>query len=142
MRGQDMVDGVRLLALTVAGLALAGCTRPAPLGPQPTSQLGPQLSAPQIAAEIVGNTGSGTRTATNATYSMYVAPDGTLQSKVFSRTDSGTWRITGDGLFCVRWQVDFDGQEVCQDVHKAGVAIQLHSPAMLQELTFLPGNRL
>jgi len=126
----------------IAGLALVGCTPPAPLGPQPTFQLGPRLSAPQIADEMVGNTGTGPRTATNALYSMYVARDGTLAARIYSRTDTGTWRITGDGFFCTTLQVDFDGKEVCHDVHKSGVAIQLHSPTALEELTFVPGNRL
>jgi hypothetical protein len=127
---------------TVVSTVLADCAPPAPLGPQPTAQLGPRLSAPQIAAEMVGNTGTGSRTATNAPYQMYVAPDGTLASRIYDRTDSGVWRITGDGFFCATWRVDFDGKEVCHDVHKAGVAVQLHSPTALEVLTFVPGNRL
>jgi hypothetical protein len=133
---------MRTLALMIAGLALASCTPPAPLGPQPTWQLGPRLAAPEIASEMVGNTGTGRRTATNAPYSMYVAPDGTLASKVYTRTDSGTWRITGDGFFCTTWQVDFDGREVCHDVHKVGNTIELHSATALEQLIFAPGNRL
>ena len=130
------------MTLAIAGTVLAGCTPPAPLGPQPTSQLGPRLAAPEIAREIVGNTGTGQRTATNAPYSMYVAPDGSLASKVYSRTDSGRWRITSDGFFCTTWQVDFDGREVCHDVHKVGNTIELHSATALEELIFAPGNRL
>lgn len=133
---------MRTLTLAAAGVVLAGCAPPAPLGPQPTSQLGPRLAAPEIAREIVGNTGTGQRTATNAPYSMYVAPDGSLASKVYTRTDSGTWRITGDGFFCTTWRVDFDGREVCHDVHKVGNTIELHSPTALEELVFAPGNRL
>jgi hypothetical protein len=133
---------MRTRILLLAGLALTACAPPAPLGPQPTFQLGPRLNAPQIAAEMVGNTGTGPRTATNALYSMYVAPDGTLASRIYQRTDTGTWRITGDGFFCTTWQVDFDGKEVCHDVHKVGAVIQLHSPTALEELTFVPGNRL
>ena len=51
--------------ILLAGLALTACAPPAPLGPQPTYPLGQRLEAPQIAAEIVGNTGTGSRTATN-----------------------------------------------------------------------------
>jgi hypothetical protein len=133
---------MRSLALAIAAVVLASCAPPAPLGPQPTSQLGPRLAAPEIASEIVGNTGTGQRTATNAPYSMYVAPDGSLASKVYTRTDSGTWRITADGFFCTIWRVDFDGREVCHDVHKVGNTIELHSPTALEELIFAPGNRL
>jgi len=133
---------MRSLALAIAAVVLASCAPPAPLGPQPTSQLGPRLAAPEIASEIVGNTGTGQRTATNAPYSMYVAPDGSLASKVYTRTDSGTWRIAADGFFCTIWRVDFDGREVCHDVHKVGNTIELHSPTALEELIFAPGNRL
>src|SRR5216684_8326483 len=91
--------------LLLAGLALTACAPPAPLGPQPTYPLGQRLEAPQIAAEIVGNTGTGSRTATNAPYSLYVAPDGTLASRIYQRTDTGVWRITSDGFFCTIWQV-------------------------------------
>jgi hypothetical protein len=133
---------MRTRILLIAGLALTGCAPPAPLGPQPTYTLGLRLAPPQIAAEMVGNTGTGPRTATNAPYSMYVEPDGTLASRIYARTDGGTWRITGDGFFCTTWQIDFDGKEVCHDVDKAGVVVQLHSPTALEELTFAPGNRL
>jgi hypothetical protein len=126
----------------LAGLALASCAPPAPLGPQPTYLLGPRLTAPQIAAEMIGNTGTGPRTATNAQYTMYVAPDGTLASKIYSRSDSGTWRITTDGFFCTTWRVDFDGREVCHDVHKVGAVVQLHSATALENLTFVPGKQI
>src|SRR5258708_38575051 len=109
---------MRTLTLMIAGLALASCRPPAPLGPQPTWQLGPRLAAPEIASEMVGNTGTGQRTATNAPYSMYVAPDGTLASKIYARTDSGTWRITGDGFFCTIWRGRSDGRGGSHDAHK------------------------
>src|SRR5260221_11710157 len=131
-----------IAGVVVAGLAAASCAPPAPLGPQPTAALGPRLSAPQIASEMVGNTGTGERTATNAPYSMYVAPDGTLASKIYARTDSGTWRITGDGFFCTIWRVDFDGRGVWHDVHKGGNTIECHSTTALEELVFAPGNQL
>src|SRR6476646_5948371 len=98
---------MRSLTFAIAAAALASCAPPAPLGPQPTSQLGPRLAAPEIARAIVGNTGTGQRTATNAPYSMYVAPDGSLASKVYTRTDSGTWRITADGFFYRIWHDEF-----------------------------------
>jgi hypothetical protein len=133
---------MRIVAAIVAGVALAGCSPPAPLGPQPTQALGVQLMAPQIRNEIVGNTGTGTRTSTNTTYSMYVAPDGTAIAKLPTRTETGRWRITDDGLFCMQWPIDFNGQEVCQTVHKAGITVQLASRESLEELVFQAGNKL
>src|ERR1700730_6612508 len=116
---------MKMRIFLLAGLGLTACAPPAPLAPHPTFQLGPRLGPPQIAAEMVGNTGTGPSTATNELYSMYVAPDGTLTSRIYQRSDTGTWRITGDGFFCTTWQVDFDGKEVCHDVHKVGAGTQL-----------------
>ena len=133
---------MRMILVMAAGVALAGCTKPAPLGPQPTEALGQQLSAAQIRQEIVGNTGTGHRTSTNSTYSLYVAPDGTLTEKLPTRTENGRWRITDDGLFCMQWPIDMNGQEVCQTVHKAGVTTQFASPSSVEELIFQAGNKL
>ncbi len=133
---------MRIVAVIVAGLALAACSKPAPLGPQPTQRLGDRLTAAQIEDEIVGNTGTGTRTSTSATYSMYVAPDGTLIEKLPTRTETGHWRITNDGHFCMQWPTDFNGHEICQTVHQAGITIQLASPESLEELVFQAGNKL
>src|SRR6185312_459484 len=92
---------MRFLQLMAVGIALVGCEKPAPLGPQPTQRLGEQLNAAQIRQEMVGNTGTGHRTSTNSVYSMYVAPDGTLIEKLPTRTETGRWRITDDGHFCM-----------------------------------------
>jgi hypothetical protein len=135
---------MRMLLFVVVGLALAACSKPAPLGPQPRDvTLGPSLNADQIRGEMVGNTGSGTRTATTSIWSMYVAPDGTLAGKLPVLTDTGTWRISDDGKFCMTWNVDFRGQEVCQSVHRGGtIGLKLASPDTVEELVFAPGNKL
>jgi hypothetical protein len=131
-----------MLPIVVVGLALAACSPPAPLGPQPLSvTLGPALNADQIKSEMVGNTGSGTRTGTTAVWKMYVAPDGSLSGKSPLLTDTGTWRISQDGKFCMTWKVDFHGQEVCQSVHRGGTnGIQLASPDSVEDMVFTPGN--
>jgi hypothetical protein len=129
-----------LIALVVVG----GCAaKPEPLGPQPTAVLGPELSAPQVKSEIVGNTGTGRRTGSNAQLSMYVAPDGKLLVKGIGGTDAGQWRIADDGQWCTSLpNAASRGGEVCQKVHKAGIAIQFASPSSVEEMTFLPGNKL
>lgn len=133
---------MRTILLVAVAVALVGCEKPAPLGPQPTQRLGETLNATQIRQEIVGNTGTGTRTGTNSVYSMYVEPDGTLVEKLPTRTERGRWRITDDGHFCMHWPVDMGGREVCQTVHKAGVTVQLASPESLEELVFQAGDKL
>ncbi len=136
---------MRMLPFVVVGLALAGCAvKPAPLGPQPLSvTLGPTLNAGNIRSEMVGNTGAGTRTGTTSIWSVYVAPDGTLAGKSPLLSDTGTWRISDDGKFCMTWKVDFHGQEVCQSVHRGGSnGIQLASMDSVEDLVFTPGNKL
>jgi hypothetical protein len=134
---------MRLLPVACATLALTACAieKPAPLGPQPVgAKLGPALTSSQIRDELVGNTGTGSRTGTTSRWSMYVGTDGTLVSKSLQPSDSGTWRISDDGKFCMTWKVEFQGEETCQSVHKGGAAVQLASPKSLEELTFLPGK--
>jgi hypothetical protein len=117
---------------------------PAPLGPQPANSdaNGPQLTAAEIRSVMVGNTGLGTRTGTKAEWGMYVAPDDRLLGKGVSGGDTGQWLITEDGRFCMRWRVDWDGQEICQTVHRASpTAIRLTNLNQVEVLTFWPGNR-
>jgi hypothetical protein len=136
---------VRTYPIVAAGVLLAACAiqKPAPLGPQPiAADLGPSLSAAEVRDEVVGNTGSGTRTGTTSKWSMYVAPDGRLASSSLQPPDTGRWRITDDGQFCATWQVTWDGREVCQRVHKQGIVMQFASPTSVEEMTFLPGNKL
>jgi hypothetical protein len=134
---------MKKLTILAAGLLLVACTKPAPLGPQPlATTLGPQLNAQQIRGEIVGNTGTGTRTGTTTKWSVYVAPEGTLAMTSAQPNDSGTYKITDDGHLCMTFKAAFDGREVCQTVHKAGTALQFASPRSVEELTFVPGNKL
>jgi hypothetical protein len=135
---------MKTLPILLSCAVLAGCVagRPAPLGPQPTESSGLPLSPTEVRDEVVGNTGTGKRTSTHAHWNVYVAPDGTLASNSPQAADHGQWRITDDGMFCMRWQIDWDGREVCQIVRKKGAAIELSSPTSLEILTFMPGNRL
>ena len=123
-------------------MALAACSAPAPLGPQPMAQLGPALSADEARSLMVGYTGTGTRTSTGSGWNMYVAPDGTLAATAPHRAEAGRWRFADDGRFCMTWTADWDGKELCQSVHRSGGSIQLSSPASLEILTFMPGKRL
>jgi hypothetical protein len=132
---------MRMLPIVVVGLALAGCAKPAPLGPQPLDvTLGPTMNPGQIRSEMVGNTGTGTRTGTTSYWTMSVAADGTLAGKSVLLADTGTWRISDDGKFCMTWKIDFGGREICQSVHRGGTAIQLASPDSVEEMTFKPGG--
>jgi hypothetical protein len=135
---------MRILPFAAAAvLLLAACSPPAPLGPQPVdTTLGPPLTADQVRQEIVGNTGIGTRTGTKTIWSMYVDPNGTLRVTGAQPEETGSWRIGDDGRFCVKLQRTWNGQELCQSVHKAGAGLVLNSALSREEMTFLPGNKL
>jgi len=87
--------------LCAAVLALGACaTQPAPLGPAiPDEPAGPALSAPDVQALVVGNTGTGTMSGSNATYAMYVMPGGRAELKRPTGIEDGNWQITPDGKF-------------------------------------------
>ncbi len=133
---------MRMVLPILAAAVLASCEAPAPLGPQPTENVGVRLTSDQIRSEIVGNTGAGTRTSTRATISLYVAPDGTLLEQLPTRTETGKWRITDDGFFCQQFPIDLDGKEICFSVHKAGITIEFHSPQVLERLVFQAGKKI
>jgi hypothetical protein len=134
---------IPLIALgSVACAPAAIDPTPRPLGPQPTDALGPALSAPQIQQALAGNTALGSRTGTMSTWGMYVAPDGRLAGRASSLGDSGEWRITPDGRFCMRWRVDWDGEELCQTVHRVNdTTVKLASPTTVQVLSVVRGER-
>jgi hypothetical protein len=133
---------MRMVLPILAAAALASCAPPAPLGPQPTENVGVRLTSDQIRSEVVGNTGSGTRTSTRATISLYVAPDGSLIEVLPTRTETGRWRISDDGFFCQQYPIDFDGKEICFSVHKAGITIEFHSMEVLERLVFQAGKKI
>src|SRR6266700_2110514 len=126
---------MRTFPIVLATLALAACTQPAPLGPQPlTEHVGPQLSAADIQTQLVGNTGVGNSTGTATDFAMYVAPDGRLVANSIAGREVGRWRISGDDRFCTVGAAVTTNGEVCQTVHKAGVGVQLYSPSSGEEL--------
>jgi hypothetical protein len=133
---------MRAIPWILGAVVLAGCAKPAPLGPQPSAFLGPQLSAPDIRDVMVGNTGRGQRTGTNSQFEMYVAPDGTLVSKSLVGVETGSWRISDDGRFCSTAALAVPSGEVCQTVHKAGIGVQLASPTSVEEMVFVPGKAI
>jgi hypothetical protein len=104
--------------------------------------LGPQLGADQVRSEIVGNTGSGTRTGTQTLWQMYVDPNGSLTVAGAQPTATGSWHIADDGQFCAKAPGLWDGQDLCQTVHKTGNTIQFHAPKFLAEMVFVPGKKI
>jgi hypothetical protein len=142
MKGLSPLAILGLAALAAACTPTAVDPTPKPLGPSPVDALGPALNAAQIQQALVGNTGLGSRTGTMASWGMYVSPDGRLAGRGASSTDSGQWRITPDNLFCMRWRVDWDGQEICQTVHRVNdTTVKLASRDTVEVLSLVRGER-
>ena len=109
----------------------------------PTAIAGPpgtKLSADQIRQQLVDHTTSGK--VNGLPYVQYVAPDGTQRIKMQNFSDSGTWRITGDGSLCRTWKASTGGKEECVTVYKQGDTFYSVTPegAVRASYTAVPGN--
>lgn len=101
-----------------------------------------RLLLAEVRDAVVGKTGTGSITGSTIQFAMYVAPDGTLQSRLPAGPDRGQWRMTDDGQLCLRWQTYRAGQEYCHRAYREGAALRLQGDGSAEVLTFQPGNRL
>ena len=131
-----LLSGLPLLLL------LAACNPPAPLTPDIVVPAEPGLSPAEISREIVGNTGMGQMSGTQAVYSMYLAPDGTALAKLPTGMDTGRWRIADDGTWCVRWEKFRGGQEYCQRIYKRGDVYRFVNSGLMEDLRLIPGKAI
>jgi hypothetical protein len=133
-------------ALATASIcAVAACaqTQPAPLGPPVANNLtAPALTAAQVRDLVIGKTGTGPMSGSHVMFTMYVAPDGTAEADLPTGLDPGTWHITDDGQWCVKWQTYLDGQESCQHVYPHGRSYKFVNATAEELLTFTPGRHL
>jgi len=133
---------MKTLFVCAAALALGACAaEPAPLGPSIATSDAPGLSSAAILDVISGNTGVGTMSGSTVTYAMYVAPDGTAQARLPTGTDTGNWRLTSDGQWCVNWKLFRNGEEYCQRVYKDGKGYKFVNASSEELLVFAPGKR-
>jgi len=130
--------------LCAAVLALGACaTQPAPLGPSiPDEPAGPAMSATDVQALVVGNTGTGTMSGSNATFAMYVLPGGKAELRRPTGIEAGNWQITPDGKFCAKWELFRGGEEYCQRVYRNGPVYKFHNLNSVELLTFEAGRQL
>jgi hypothetical protein len=134
---------MRFLVAGVAALALAACVqeKPAPLGPPIVVPAGPGLTPAAIREAVVGNIGTGVMSGSQITYSIYVAPDGTTETRLPTGVDPGAWRLTDDGQFCAKGRLFRNGEEYCQRVYKDGDIYKFVNNNSVELLTFAPGKR-
>jgi hypothetical protein len=123
-------------------LLLAACANepPAPLGPPVQVPTGPGLSADEIRSQLVGKTGSGPISGSNATQLVYFAADGTGVLKIPAGTEQGKWRIAPEGQICETWERYRGGQEYCQRVYRQGDVYQLVNSNSVEVLRFVAGK--
>jgi hypothetical protein len=134
---------MKQLFACVTALGLAACAiQPAPLGPPIVSSPGPSLTAAAIRDAVVGNTGTGTMSGSTIVYSMYVAADGTAQSRLPTGIDEGSWRLTNDDQWCAKWQRFRGGAEYCQRVYKDGDMYKFINSDSVELLSFAAGKRV
>lgn len=130
--------------LCAAVFALGACAvQPEPLGPAiPDEPAGPALSAQDVQALVVGNTGTGTMSGSNATFAMYVMPGGRAELRRPTGIEAGNWQITPDGKFCAKWELFRGGEEYCQRVYRNGPVYKFHNLNSVELLTFQAGRQL
>jgi hypothetical protein len=118
-------------SLIVLGLALAACQ---------TAPKGDKLSAAQVTQALVGNTAVG-RTAAGDDFAVYDGANGTAKIQMVKYNDVGTYRITEDGMWCVKWKA-FAGQESCAVIYRNGDTYQSVLPdgSLVSTYTIVPGN--
>jgi hypothetical protein len=121
--------GILVGAIVLSGAQLA-------LGNPP----GTKLTADQIRQQLVDHTTYGT--ISGRAYVQYVAPDGTQKIKMANFTDSGTYRITSDGVWCRTWKISTGGKEDCVTVYKDGDTYYSVTPdgGIRATYTVQPGN--
>jgi hypothetical protein len=136
---------MKLVLVCAAAGTLAACAdpQPAPLGPPVANNAAvPTLDAATVRSVIVGNTGSGPMSGSHVNFTMYVDADGTALTDLPTGVEHGSWRLTDDGQFCVRWQNYRAGQEYCQHVYRNGGGYKFADSSSEELLTFTPGKHI
>ena len=86
------------------------------LGQQPPRK----LSGPETVSVLAGNTAHVLGRFGPNTTTIHYKRDGTIDWTSPDGRDSGTWRVTDDGLFCTRYRNLRNGVETCQNLWQTG----------------------
>ena len=100
-----------LAAALLAAVALCACTPPAPSGQK--------LDAADLAKVMPNATAIG-RSDEGEEFMSYNAAGGKFRIKKSDVDDAGTYRITEDGRFCLKFTQAFRGGEYCYTVYCEG----------------------
>ena len=115
-------------ALLLVGAALAAC--------QSASQ-GEKLSAAQLRSDMPNTTA----TSTKGNWVVYNGANGAATIKMAGKTDSGAYRVSDDGLWCLKFKSAFAGRELCDQIYKEGsVYRSVHRDGTEDTWTLTPGT--
>ena len=79
-----------------------------------------KLSGPETVSVLVGNTAHVLGRFGPNTTTIHYNRDGTIDWTSPDGRDSGTWRVTDDGLFCTKYRNLRNGAETCQNLWQTG----------------------
>lgn len=119
---------------------LAACARPEPLGPSVVVPAEPGISASEIRQGVVGRTGIGPMTGSQAQYMVYLAPDGSAQLKLPTGVERGRWQVSDNDQLCLQWEYFRDGDNYCQRVYRSGDRFMFVDQQSAELLDFRPGK--
>ena len=79
-----------------------------------------KLSGPETVSVLVGNTAHVLGRFGPNTTTIHYNRDGTIDWTSPDGRDSGTWRVSDDGLFCTKYKYLRNGVETCQNLWQTG----------------------
>lgn len=106
-----------------ARCAAAQIAEPTPSGEAGSATTTAGLSEDEIRSEIIGNT-----LAAEGSYYAYVRSDGTAAIRSGHKeigSDTGSWRLNGEGYYCSRWRKVEKAREVCRPMIRRGDLYEL-----------------
>jgi hypothetical protein len=100
-----------------------------------------RLSTNEIATLIAGNTATGIAR-NGQPYYLYFARDGRVRFREGDFSDSGTWRVTSDGMLCTSMAKTNVGAEQCYALYREGTNVSFARPdgAKIGSFTVLAGD--
>ena len=102
-----------------------------------------QLTAAELRSTVPNSTVYSPGNWGPKSYANYRSSDGHIHVKGPDINDVGVWRITGDGLFCTKYNKLRNGQETCQTIWlTAPDTMEAHLPngQIAKSTSTVPGN--
>jgi hypothetical protein len=111
-----------MLAVVIAMASNVAVAQVAPGAPR-------RLTGAEIRAAYVGNSAYTAGRFGPKTSAGYFAPDGQVRMRSPDVSDTGTYRITDDDMYCSKFQKLRDGVETCQTIWQTGTnSYEAHLP--------------